>query len=588
MKKVAKSKEKFNQGITLIALVVTIVVLLILAGVSIQMLAGEDGIIKQAVDAKDKTTIGNEKDLVDLAAQAAKLNSGWGEITEANLEKELTSNIGERDVDYSLKKDGDSFIVTYLDTNRSYEVDAGGSVTETRLPEEQPEVGDTTFPRSYGVIEVEFLQDTGYTTTDTPNAPKMTSDMKAVYWDDTGNEIVQGENASFDSSKWYSYTAQTAYTENGGTSKWANAKTSDGSYWVWIPRYAYRIVYFDTPEHANAYRFDNTQTAGIIGYSDARGMIDINGKAVPNISDSKTAVSVNDAKMRTHPAFEKDIEQGGWGSKLSGIWVAKFEMSMETNGTATTTNSSSVGNVLTSSTVKAVSKPNVSSWRYIYVGNMYTNAFNYDRAKESHLMKNSEWGATAYLADSRYGRNGTEVTINNSSSYITGNAGNTVSAGSASGTTNAYNTSKGGLASTTGNIYGVYDMSGGAWEYVAAFNSAGNSSYITNYGSSFASVGGTSTKYATEYSNSSNTYKDDFTLGKVSMIGDAIQEIYLSNNTGWNQDYVYFVSSGYPFLTRGGNYNNNTKAGSKMAKFRDYKRVQKEVNKKVLLHIWTL
>ena len=72
------------------------------------------------------------------------------------------------------------------------------------------------------------------------------------------------------------------------------------------------------------------------------------------------------------------------------------------------------------------------------------------------------------------------------------------------------------------------------------------------------------------------------------MIGDAIQEIYLSNNTGWNQDYVYFVSSGYPFLTRGGNYNNNTKAGSKMAKFRDYKRIQKEVNKKVLLHIWTL
>ena len=136
---------------------------------------------------------------------------------------------------------------------------SSGSNSETRVPEEKPEVGDTTFPRSYGVIEVEFLKDTGYTTTTTPNAPKMTSDMKAVYWDDAGNEIVQGEDASFDSNKWYNYIAQTAYTENGGTSKWANAKTEDGSYWVWIPRYAYRIVYFDTAEHANAYRFDNTQ-----------------------------------------------------------------------------------------------------------------------------------------------------------------------------------------------------------------------------------------------------------------------------------------------------------------------------------------
>ena len=130
MKKVAKSKEKFNQGITLIALVVTIVVLLILAGVSIQMLAGEDGIIKQAVDAKDKTTIGNEKDLVDLAAQAAKLNSGWGEITEENLEKELTSNIGERDVDYTLTKTGDNYTVTYTETGNSYIVYSDGSTKE--------------------------------------------------------------------------------------------------------------------------------------------------------------------------------------------------------------------------------------------------------------------------------------------------------------------------------------------------------------------------------------------------------------------------------------------------------------------------
>ena len=81
-------------------------------------------------------------------------------------------------------------------------------------------------------------------------------------------------------------------------------------------------------------------------------------------------------------------------------------------------------------------------------------------------------GAVAYLTNSKYGRNGTEITINNSSDYITGNAGNSISAGSAAGTTNAYNTAAGQLASTTGNIYGIYDMSGGGYEYTAAFNKA--------------------------------------------------------------------------------------------------------------------
>ena len=131
MKKVVKSKKKIlNEGITLIALVVTIVVLLILAGTSIQMLAGEDGIITQAKNAKDKTTIGNEKDLVDLSVVAAQLSSEWGEITETNLEKELTINIGERDVDYTLTKTGDNYTVTYTETGNSYIVYSDGSTKE--------------------------------------------------------------------------------------------------------------------------------------------------------------------------------------------------------------------------------------------------------------------------------------------------------------------------------------------------------------------------------------------------------------------------------------------------------------------------
>ena len=89
-------------------------------------------------------------------------------------------------------------------------------------------------------------------------------------------------------------------------------------------------------------------------------------------------------------------------------------------------------------------------------------------------MKNSEWGAVSCLTHSQYGRNGHEIYINNNENYVTGIAGDSASANSSKGTTNQYNTEAGQMASTTGNIYGIYDLSGGTCEYVAAFDTMGN------------------------------------------------------------------------------------------------------------------
>ena len=136
-----KKQNRKNKGITLIALVVTIVVLLILAGVSISMLGGENGIITQAIEAKDENEKAEEKEKVQLAVTAAKGKTNWGEITEENLAEELTKNIGERDTDYTLTKNGDTFTVTYTDSNRSYEVDANGNVTGPTNSEENPSGG---------------------------------------------------------------------------------------------------------------------------------------------------------------------------------------------------------------------------------------------------------------------------------------------------------------------------------------------------------------------------------------------------------------------------------------------------------------
>ena len=123
-----KRQDRKNRGITLIALVVTIVVLLILAAVSISMLGGENGIITQAIKAQEDNEIAEEKEKVQLAATAAKGKTNWGEITQGNLEDELDTNIGSGK--YTLSKSGDIFTVTYNDSQRSYDVDANGNVTE--------------------------------------------------------------------------------------------------------------------------------------------------------------------------------------------------------------------------------------------------------------------------------------------------------------------------------------------------------------------------------------------------------------------------------------------------------------------------
>ena len=167
-------------------------------------------------------------------------------------------------------------------------------------------------------------------------------------------------------------------------------------------------------------------------------------------------------------------------------------------------------------------------------------------------------GAVAYLTHSQYGRNGKEITINNNSSYITGIAGDRVTASSSSSTENAYNTSKGMLASTTGNIYGVYDLSGGAWEYTAGWDTLSSSSYITSYGKAvdgtvYFSANGESDRTKTAYRNGTNEY-DGEKIKEVCRTGDGIKETWISGSDSWFNDYSYCVGSGSPFSMRGGAY----------------------------------
>ena len=120
-------KRKLNNetGITIIALSITIIVMLILAGISI---ATVSPMIKSSEEAKQEQDIETEKSIVSRAAFAAEKVGVKGEITQANLQKMMQNELPSGN--FTVTENGDGFTVTFTDSNRSYDVDATGSKEE--------------------------------------------------------------------------------------------------------------------------------------------------------------------------------------------------------------------------------------------------------------------------------------------------------------------------------------------------------------------------------------------------------------------------------------------------------------------------
>ena len=335
------------------------------------------------------------------------------------------------------------------------------------------------------------------------NTPNLGADMQLVVFDSSTNtwkEDITKEAYSYkDTSK-----------EGANSSEWANAKVTTQvngqpveSYFVWIPRYAYKIIGTNNID---------------IKFIKGTGKETVDGTPCKYVSENPTSDD-----YIVHPAFTDEEENGGWDKQLSGIWIGKYETSSVEG------NSNNAADNVT--TKHAQVKPGVSSWRYIGTGNMYEVGKAYAPNLESHMLKNSEWGAVAYLTESKYGRNGQEVTINNNGeTYYTGG-----------GADNAYVTNT--PQSSTGNIYGIYDLSGNAYEYVASYYKDGD---FLNANSTFTT--GTSDKYSTAYEGEAVNINYKY--------GDATYE-----TVGWNEDIDYFVDFDFAFFHRGGDYDYDSDAG---------------------------
>ena len=524
-----------NKGITLIALVITIIILLILSGISISALTNQ-GLFKNAKLAKEKAEKEQKKETSLLDQYESELNK-------------------------------------YVENGRW-----DGTV----------------------------------------NKPELMTGMSAIkFTDPTDSAEGTTVDTTSNDTEWYNYEDK----------KWANAKTEDGSMWVWIPRYAYRI------HKENGVETQKFDIVFLVGLTDT--YYDENGKlqtAQRQTSEDQTIVTNGDT-YTVHPAFTNESSinyaNGGWDAELAGIWVAKFEAGYASGNNKATVKASSVnysqstayvpavetGTTTTTATARnwldgeygststAIKYPTFQGLTYSmnYInhndvyriskvltesGNIYGLSSN---STDSHLMKNSEWGAVSYLSQSKYGLDGTEIVINSvylnnttKSIYaVTGCASSTADASAVSTTIGALNnrtqssvyvwTQKNGTAaSSTGTIYGIYDMAGGISERTSSLINNKNDNLKT-YGSQIIADlnNGKSTKYITIYPTGetlgqtmAQASQANYT-NNTKIYGDAIKETSTlgTGTNSWYSDCSDFVGLSTPFLLHGGYYGGTSISG---------------------------
>ena len=599
--KVGKNGYSQTNGITLIALVITVIVLIILAGVAISMLSGDNGILNQAARAKQETEENSALESIELEVLGAYNKNGNLDMDE--LSSNLSDNLGATTTNL-----GNDLIVDYGDYK--FLVDSEGNVT---------------------------MIDTSHVAT--ANAPKLSDGMIPIKYDtSSGNWVICSET----DPEWYSYTEE--------DKKWANIMLCDGTYdestaigtevaeedlgsmFVWIPRYAYTIT---SGYHSSSGSLDVVWLSG-----KTYTYVDSDGNIQSAKNGNEESVTTNNAGYYVaHPAFTNGntygtFDNGEWKSEITGIWVAKFQAGFATTNKdlsqqveiPSSTTSSTAG----STVYYPIFKGRKFAYNYVTPSQCYDlsqslddsgNPCGLSTSANSHLMKSSEWGAVAYLSISKYGysegssnkekaKNNLSIVAysnlsnspvsnpNYSSNKIAAITGYSATSGKASenvmsytditdltdsisgtnGTSYAWNlceentdSGNGTLSSATGNIYGIYDMGGCLADYTASYINATGVSNLTTYGGSFAT--GKSTYLATAYPyqiDTGLTYpsdNQDFTsayLGFSKIFGDVIWEISSNIGTGnawFGQALENDASTSEVFFPRGSYWYGSTSAG---------------------------
>ncbi len=435
VKKMAKNADESKKkgkirGITLIALVITIIVLLILVGVSLSTLTGQDGILNKAAKAADQTNKMTAEEAIEVEVLGSYNSKGELDVTDLN--KNLIDNLSG--IKYNGKAlaegneisslpaiveyDGFSIVISEDEvTAIQASVEVGKEVTKTEKYNYSDGGNVATVPAGFKVSEME-------------EEKKIENGL--VIKDDDGNEFVwipctvsQYRNAknAVMKNKW---SSNDQYKDNGNTSGQTSGGTGDGLAW--------------SDDYTQADN-DNINKA----YADATDVI---SEITSKWENNQTSVA------------EESIK------KYGGFYIARYEAGdprdlaeedrenkkIETNKTGLSTIQS----------LKPVSKKNVQAWNYITQPNSKIAAENMYKGNSSvgsYLVDSQAWN---HICENIYGPN-TDKSITDSTNW--GNYPNTPD-----GTKEQIKTGE----NVKFQNYNIYDMAGNMWEWTTGHNIANN------------------------------------------------------------------------------------------------------------------
>ncbi len=387
-----------------------------------------------------------------------------------------------------------------------------------------------------------------------PNAPELVGDMIPVVWNGSSWAKADKENTN---NSWYNYDKQiwanaVTIKDTAKRTEYKNATVGTvinindvNLMLVWIPRYSYtlrqsygyQIEGGSTPSQATPGAFDikfvKTSTTEM-------GSGKYTGTTPTGYFTPSSFCWGNSCDVESTRSNAGNIE-------LPGIWISKFELTGTISAITSIPNQKNIINQTNKAFFDAIKNQ--------FTTNGETNCGFTGNNYDTHMIKNTEWGAMAYLSQSKYGKYGNsnykgtnkEIYINNYNGFQTGcskGAPGTGANGTGSSSTCSYTYEKepsGTGASTTGTIYGIYDTSGGAYERM--MGNLNNS--VSQSGFSTSTM--PDAKYYNKYTNTTTSIK-----------GDAI---YADGTAGFYGDYQTFANSSNPWVCRGAHTNNAVLTG---------------------------
>ena len=397
------------------------------------------------------------------------------------------------------------------------------------------------------------------------SAPVLADGMIPIKWNGTNWVKADSTNSNND---WYDYVnkkwANVVMVNATSRDNYMNADegttiTEDDvlAYYVWIPRYKYQLFNVNSEEMNPI-------------------LIDVQFESK---TTAKSAGSSN-GEYLTHPAFTFGT------TELDGIWVGKFE----TSGTA---DNPTIKAGLDSLVNQNVSTQFATSQKFTS-GTTYLTQTGVSKV-DAHMMKNTEWGAVAYLKQSKYGLGLTDIVAGlgktGGCSYSQAGTSSSIKNDQIIGSFMSHRPDEPTLpcdvgntlttTSTTGNIYGVYDMASVKAEYVMGVvqdntnTSAPISGNDTSSNSGFTGKvydGGNYTSY-TGTAFPSSKYYDLYAFGTTYNDSEAYARRILGDATsetrGWYSDWLDFAYAKGPWFIRGGYVDSGFGAGVFSAQGRD-------------------